>query len=499
MMKFATFSAKALFVVLLVSGDSLTIAGEGVEVGGELLDSMKPGNLRGQSSSKPERILQPDVPCGFGTVGNGICEDGNCCSPYGWCGVTAAHCAGSSGGTCGGGNVGNGICADSSLCCSPYGWCGSSEAHCAGTVPAPVAAPTPAPVAPTPAPVAPTPAPVAAPTSTATCGGGSRGNGICPNGLCCSDWGWCGTSEAHCASNNDAPVSVPEEPANPVVTDSPTNAPILDDNVVGTCGGGSRGNGVCADGLCCSPYGWCGTSSAHCADSQPPPPSNNGDVSSPDNNINDPPKALTIKDLQAALDAYNSFWGESIQANQDLLDLINTVTTVPNRGWSLYRQVAFVAQTIWESGAFQYTEEIAATTPPYSTQWSYQDCDWNTPGWQTPPNGKPFFGRGYIQLSWCANYKAYGANRMINGDADFFYKNPELVATPTYAMDSAAWFFENRVYDTSGKFGDTTNDINGVQECTGNGGGKPQKRYEIFVAMAEEVGLRGYSESGCYN
>ena len=134
------------------------------------------------------------VPCGFGTVGNGICEDGNCCSPYGWCGVTPAHCAGSSGGTCGGGNVGNGICADSSLCCSPYGWCGSSEAHCAGTVPAPVAAPTPAPVAPT-----------------------------------------------------------------------------------------------------------------------------------PDNNINDPPKALTIKDLQAALDAYNSFWGESIQANQDLLDLIHKV------------------------------------------------------------------------------------------------------------------------------------------------------------------------------
>ncbi len=31
------------------------------------------------------------------------------------------------------------------------------------------------------------------------------------------------------------------------------------------CGNGNRGNGVCADGTCCSKYGWCGTSTDHCS------------------------------------------------------------------------------------------------------------------------------------------------------------------------------------------------------------------------------------------
>jgi hypothetical protein len=35
---------------------------------------------------------------------------------------------------------------------------------------------------------------------------------------------------------------------------------------VGTCGGGNRGNGRCADSkLCCSKWGWCGTSTSHCS------------------------------------------------------------------------------------------------------------------------------------------------------------------------------------------------------------------------------------------
>jgi len=86
---------------------------------------------------------------------------------------------------------------------------------------------------------------------------------------------------------------------------------------------------------------------------------------------------------------------------------------------------------------------------------------------------------------------------MVNGDKEFFYKNPELVAT-TYAMDSAAWYFEDRVKDNSGQFGSTTKDINGDIECSpGYTGNAPQKRFEIFDAIAKKVGLTGYSASGC--
>ena len=131
--------------------------------------------------------------------------------------------------------------------------------------------------------------------------------------------------------------------------------------------------------------------------------------------------------------------------------------------------------------------------------WNYQICDWNTN--QQASNGKAFYGRGYIQLSWCANYKAYGRARMINNDPDYFYKNPETVAT-TYAVDSAAWFFDANVPDNSGRFGATTKSVNGAIECnSGNNyvGSIPQKRWQIFQAIATQVGLTGYVENGCYN
>jgi hypothetical protein len=35
-----------------------------------------------------------------------------------------------------------------------------------------------------------------------------------------------------------------------------------------------------------------------------------------------------------------------------------------------------------------------------------------------------------MQLSWCANYRAYGRARNVNGDPNFFYKNLELLSQP---------------------------------------------------------------------
>jgi len=199
---------------------------------------------------------------------------------------------------------------------------------------------------------------------------------------------------------------------------------------------------------------------------------------------------LTLADLQTALDMYNSLQGTSVQATQTLVDLINNST----RNYSLYRRIAFVAHTIWESGGYVHTEELDV-----SAHGNYQTCDWNTNTQAT--NGKLFYGRGYIQLSWCANYKAYGRARMIHGDPDYFYNNPELVATE-YRMDSAAWFFEERVTDDSGHFGLTTKAINGAIECQASENtpdSKPKKRYQIFAALAYRMGLTGFSEAGCYN
>jgi len=45
----------------------------------------------------------------------------------------------------------------------------------------------------------------ATPSEAATCGGGQRGDGICPQvGLCCSQWGWCGSTSAYCGSSSSS-------------------------------------------------------------------------------------------------------------------------------------------------------------------------------------------------------------------------------------------------------------------------------------------------------
>jgi chitinase len=167
--------------------------------------------------------------------------------PYGY-GPTPAV------GSCGDGSVGNGICANTAECCSKWGWCSPSTAHCGNATPE-----TAAPIQ-TSSPVQ-NPAPVE-PVGGGACGDGSVGNGICANAAeCCSKWGWCGPSTAHCG--NATP-----ETATPVLTPAPVE-PVGG----GTCGGGSVGNGICANTAeCCSKWGWCGSSTAHCTGDPPPTP-----------------------------------------------------------------------------------------------------------------------------------------------------------------------------------------------------------------------------------
>lgn len=70
---------------------------------------------------------------------------------------------------------------------------------------------------------------------------------------------------------------------NPFDDDEPQSTPEVDERTFkvyammlltagGTCGNGDRGDGVCADGSCCSEYGWCGTDVEHCGGGGTSPP-----------------------------------------------------------------------------------------------------------------------------------------------------------------------------------------------------------------------------------
>lgn len=127
-----------------------------------------------------------------------------------------------------------------------------------------------------------------------TCGP-NHGNTLCdPNstvykGTCCSSYGWCGNTPAHCGtgcqsgctgaapvtSNGGATTTVSsktqatsaaatsQEPVLGVPSTAPATGPATTD---GTCGA-NNANTVCGNwpqGSCCSAYGFCGNTTAHC-------------------------------------------------------------------------------------------------------------------------------------------------------------------------------------------------------------------------------------------
>ncbi|KAI5801742.1 putative galactose oxidase [Peziza echinospora] len=95
-------------------------------------------------------------------------------------------------------------------------------------------------------------------TSTNGQCGSQNGNTICPAGsvgTCCSPYGWCGNTPDHCGTGCQSGCGTTTPP--PATGGQTTD---------GSCGAANGGTicGTWPTGGCCSQYGWCGSSSAHC-------------------------------------------------------------------------------------------------------------------------------------------------------------------------------------------------------------------------------------------
>lgn len=103
------------------------------------------------------------------------------------------------------------------------------------------------------------------------------------------------------------------------------------------------------------------------------------------------------------------------------------------------RVAAFLAQAIHESASFTATRETVSG----SAYEGRKDL-----GNVFKGDGVKFKGRGYIQVTGRNNYAA--CSKALFGD-DTLLKNPDLLATPQYAMKSALWFWQtndlNRLAD----------------------------------------------------
>jgi len=72
----------------------------------------------------------------------------------------------------------------------------------------------------------------------------------CPEGQCCSKYGWCGTSEKHCSVELGCQTEF----------GNCTSPKISEDKRCGKDHGDTR----CPNNQCCSKYGWCGKTDNHC-------------------------------------------------------------------------------------------------------------------------------------------------------------------------------------------------------------------------------------------
>ena len=118
-------------------------------------------------------------------------------------------------------------------------------------------------------------------------------NGRCPEGRCCSKYGWCGTTDKYCSldegcqsefgecdgvkttkkTTTKKAISIKVITKKKVVTKkvtiskkastkkASTTTTKKDANTKGRCG---EGIGNCPAGECCSKHGWCGRSQEHC-------------------------------------------------------------------------------------------------------------------------------------------------------------------------------------------------------------------------------------------
>lgn len=118
------------------------------------------------------------------------------------------------------------------------------------------------------------------PTQDGRCGFGHSDQTCAfePIDKCCSQRGWCGSTEDHCGRGcqpvfgNCLDVAPPgamstirEEEVSACEVEVPTTLPVSEDGRCGPHNGGRTCLGV-EGGTCCSQYGWCGATGEHCGE-----------------------------------------------------------------------------------------------------------------------------------------------------------------------------------------------------------------------------------------
>ncbi|ORX55397.1 hypothetical protein BCR36DRAFT_347197 [Piromyces finnis] len=177
----------------------------------------------------------------------GRCPDKQCCSKYGYCGSETEYCTN---------------------CQAEFGYCPGSTIAKTTTVKT-TAVKTTTTVKTTTRKTTTTVKKTTTTTSTkttlpvstdGTCG---PNKGSCPSGQCCSKYGYCGITDAHCGTGCQSGFGKCGSTSTNTGNTGNTGSTVDYTKIYSTDGMCGEGHGRCRSG-CCSQYGYCGTSDAHC-------------------------------------------------------------------------------------------------------------------------------------------------------------------------------------------------------------------------------------------
>ncbi|KAK3029639.1 hypothetical protein RJ639_037956 [Escallonia herrerae] len=138
---------------------------------------------------------------------------------------------------------------------------------------------------------------------------------------------------------------------------------------------------------------------------------------------------------------------------------------------------AFFAHATHETGHFCHKEEIDGPSKDY--------CDENNTQYPCV-QGKGYYGRGPLQLSWNYNYGPAGQSIGFDG-----LNNPDIVASDVLVSFKASlWFWMNNVHSVIGQgFGATIRAINGQLEYNGADPGTVTTRVGYYTDYCDQLGV----------
>ncbi|KAI5684045.1 hypothetical protein M9H77_05273 [Catharanthus roseus] len=286
--------------------------------------------------------------------------------------------------------------------------------------------------------------------------------------------------------------------------------------------GRQAGNALCPNNLCCSQYGWCGTTEDYCGNGcqsqcktppSGPTPSGGSDIGS----IITP--ALFDQMLKYRNDGRcpsNGFY--SYNAFITAARSFNGFGTTGDLTFRKREIAAFLAQTSHETtGGWG-----SAPDGPYA--WGYCFIRERNPSgnycsssaWPCPP-GRQYYGRGPIQLTHNYNYGQAGQALGVD-----LINNPDLVATDAViSFKTAIWFWmtpqgnkpsshvvavgrwtpsdADRAARRSPGYGVITNIINGGLECGQGPNAAGTDRIGFYKRYCDMLGVDYGINLDCYN